>query len=64
MTWYWWYILGIVGGIILSFGLIISGTYIVMHSPKLQRRFMSRAVRSMMKGTTQQTETPSVRTPS
>jgi hypothetical protein len=50
MTWYLWFAIGLIGGIALSFGLIISSTYVIMHSPALQQRFMSRTMKHMMKG--------------
>lgn len=52
MTWYLWLIVGLVGGIALTVGLIIAGTYVIMHSPKLQQKVMSRTMQSMMKGVT------------
>jgi hypothetical protein len=50
MNWYLWLIAGLVGGIALTVGLIIAGSWIVMHSGTLQAKFMTRLTRSMMKG--------------
>jgi hypothetical protein len=56
MTWYLWLMSGIVGGMVLSFGLIIASTYVIMHSPALQHRFMSRTMKHMMKGSVPQSK--------
>jgi hypothetical protein len=50
VTWYLWFIVGLVGGIVLSVAFIIAGTYVIMHSPTLQQRVMSRTMRSVMNG--------------
>lgn len=50
MTWYAWLIVGYIVGIAFTAVAIVVSSWIVLHNPKLQARFMRVTMRGMMKG--------------